>query len=96
MQSFYRSIIFNNVFRAVYYNPAKTVGGMFEADKFCLLGLLYATFVSLGSMSMYWWLEERPGWEWLADVLVIIWIGLGMSGMAWMKIWMEKPSFNAG
>ncbi|KIP04140.1 hypothetical protein PHLGIDRAFT_93906 [Phlebiopsis gigantea 11061_1 CR5-6] len=67
---------------------------MLEADTFCLMGVLYATFISLGSMSMYWFFEVRAGWEWLADSLVILWIGLGMSAMAWMKVWMGKPSFN--
>ena len=81
---------------AVYFNPAKTVGAMIEADTFCLMGVLYATFVSLGSMSMYWFFEVQPGWEWLADSLVILWVGLGMSAMAWMKQWMGKPSFNTG
>ncbi|KAI0338288.1 hypothetical protein BDW22DRAFT_1363174 [Trametopsis cervina] len=79
---------------AVYFNPAKTIGGMFEADIYCLIGLLYAAFISLGSVSMYWFFEVRAGWEWLADCLVILWIGLGMSGMAYMKMWMAKPTFN--
>lgn len=45
---------------------------------------------------MFWWLDVKPGWEWLADVIAIIWIGLGMTVVAWMKIWMAKPSFNTG
>lgn len=81
---------------AVYFNPAKTIGGMLEADVYCLIGLLYATFVSLCSMSMYWFFEVKPGWEWLADTLVILWVGVGMSGMAYMKMWMARPSFNTG
>ena len=80
----------------MYFNPAKTVGAMFEADAFCMMGVLYATFISLGSMSMYWFFEVQPGWEWLADSLVILWIGLGMSSMAYMKMWMDKPTFNTG
>ncbi|KAK7692161.1 hypothetical protein QCA50_003780 [Cerrena zonata] len=79
---------------AVYFNPAKTVGGMLEADTFCLMGLLYAAFVSLSSMGMFWFFEVRSGWEWLADSLVILWIGLGMSAVAWTKLWMAKPAFN--
>ncbi|KDQ55716.1 hypothetical protein JAAARDRAFT_327588 [Jaapia argillacea MUCL 33604] len=79
---------------AVYFNPAKTVGAMIEADGFCLMGLLFAAFVSLSSMSMFWWLEVKEGWEWLADVLVIVWIGVSMSTVAWMKLRMAKPSFN--
>ncbi|KAH9893586.1 Fusaric acid resistance protein-like-domain-containing protein [Cubamyces lactineus] len=79
---------------AVYFNPAKTLGGMIEADVFCLMGLLFATVVSLSSMSVYWFFELQPGWEWLADSLVILMIGLGMSMVAWMKVWMAKPTFN--
>ncbi|TFK90654.1 hypothetical protein K466DRAFT_484360 [Polyporus arcularius HHB13444] len=79
---------------AVYFNPAKTLGGMVEADVFCLMGLVFASLVSLSSMTVYWFFELQPGWEWLADVLVLLMIGLGMSVVAWMKVWMAKPSFN--
>ena len=75
---------------AVYFNPAKTIGAMVEADLFCLLGLFYSSLVCLVSMSMYWWLELKPGWEWLADVVAVAWIGLSMSGVAWMKVWMVR------
>ncbi|THH14901.1 hypothetical protein EW146_g5493 [Bondarzewia mesenterica] len=79
---------------AVYFNPAKTIGGMVEADRYCLMGLAFAAFISLGSMNMYWWFEVKHGWEWLADILAILWIGVGMTFMAWMKLWMAKPTFN--
>jgi hypothetical protein len=72
----------------VYFNPAKTAGAMIEADLFCLMGLVYSAFVCGISMSMYWWLELKPGFEWLGDVLAILWIGLSMSLVAWMKVWM--------
>ena len=70
----------------MYFNPAKTVGAMLEADLFCFLGLLYAAVVCLGAMSMFWWLEVKPGWEWMADVVVLVWIGLSIGVMAWMKV----------
>lgn len=79
---------------AVYFNPAKTNGGMIEADVFCLVGLLYSAFVCLSSMSLFWWLELQPGWEWLGDLVAIVWIGVSMSGVAWAKVWMASPSFN--
>ena len=69
---------------------------MFEADIFCLFGLAWASFVCLGSMSMFWWLDVQPGWEWLADALVLLWVGLSMTAVAFMKVWMNKPSFNTG
>jgi hypothetical protein len=73
---------------AVYFNPAKTNGGMIEADIFCLIGLVYSAFVCLSSMSLFWWLELQPGWEWLGDLVAIVWIGVSMSVIAWAKIWM--------
>jgi hypothetical protein len=69
---------------------------MIEADIYCVVGLVYTALVCICSMSMFWWLEVKPGWEWLADVLVIFWIGISVSGVAWMKVWMAKPSFNTG
>ena len=69
---------------------------MLEADLFCLYGLAWASFISLGSMGMFWWIDVKPGWEWLADVTVITWIGLGMTAVAFMKVWMAKPTFNTG
>jgi hypothetical protein len=75
---------------AVYFNPAKTVGAMVEADLFCLFGVVYAAVVCLVSMSMFWFLEVRPGWEWLADFVAIAWIGLSMSLLAWLKVWMVR------
>lgn len=81
---------------AVYYNPAKTIGGMMEADSYCSIAFLYAAFVCLGSMSMFWSLEVLPGWEWLGDALVILWVGISMWGLTWMKVWMAKPTFNSG
>ncbi|KAG0696971.1 Fusaric acid resistance protein-like-domain-containing protein [Suillus ampliporus] len=80
---------------SIYYNPAKTMGGMTEADSYCSFGILYSAFICLGSMSMYWSLEVIPGWEWLADTLVILWVGIGMWGITWMKVWMAKPTFNS-
>ena len=69
---------------------------MFEADLYCSMGLLFAATVSLSSMAVYWFFQVQPGLEWLADILVLLWIGAGMSLVAWMKVWMEKPTFNTG
>ncbi|KAH9991812.1 Fusaric acid resistance protein-like-domain-containing protein [Russula vinacea] len=80
----------------VYYNPAKTLGGMVEANIYCLMGLAFASYISLGSMYTYRALEPHAGWEWLADVLALIWIGVGMSLVAWFKLWIAKPTFNPG
>lgn len=80
---------------AVYYNPAKTIGGMIEADTFCFIGWLYSAFVCLSGMSLFWWLDVQPGWDGVADCIPILWVGLSMWGLSWMKVWMEKPTFNS-
>jgi hypothetical protein len=69
---------------------------MIEADIYCVMGLGFASFISLGSMYTYWALEPHAGWEWLADALALIWIGVGMSMVAWFKLWIAKPTFNPG
>lgn len=69
---------------------------MFEADKYCLLGVLFAGFISLSSMSTYWSLEEYEGLDWLADTLALLLIGIGICALAWTKSWMKRPSFNTG
>ena len=69
---------------------------MFEADRYCLLGVLFAGFISLSSMSTYWSLEEHEGLDWLADTLALLLIGCGMCVLAWTKSWMNRPSFNTG
>ncbi|KAF9038642.1 Fusaric acid resistance protein-like-domain-containing protein [Panaeolus papilionaceus] len=79
---------------AVYFHPAKTVGSMIEADIFCIFGIFYAAIICLVSMSMFWWFELKPGWETTGDVVVIFWIGVSMAILAWLKVWMDNPSFN--
>src|SRR5215475_7898913 len=81
---------------AVYFHPARTIGGMVEADIFCFMGLLFSAFVCLSGMALFWWLDVKHGWEWLANLIVILWVGLSVFVVAWSKVWMAKPSFNAG
>ncbi|CAE6366554.1 unnamed protein product [Rhizoctonia solani] len=80
---------------AVYYNPAKTIGGMIEADMFCLVGAAFASFASLMATDSFWFFEVQPGWEWLADLLVLAWLGLAMTLIAWSKLWVGKPTFGS-
>jgi hypothetical protein len=61
---------------------------MVEADTYCLMGLFFAAFVSLSSMGGFWFFERQDGYEWLADSIVIFWVGVSMSFVAWMKQWM--------
>lgn len=72
----------------MYFNPAKSVGAMIEADLFCVFGLLYSAAVCLASTLIFRWIDLKPGWDGVGDFLVIAWIGVAMSGLAWMKVWM--------
>ncbi|KAG9096669.1 hypothetical protein FRC06_008439 [Ceratobasidium sp. 370] len=79
----------------VYYNPAKTIGAMAEADLFCLVGAAFASFASLVATGSFWYFELQPGWEWLADALVLSWLALAMMVIAWSKLWVGKPTFGS-
>lgn len=81
---------------SVYYNPAMTMGGMLEADRYCLLGAVYSSIVCLVSMGLFWLLEDQPGLEFWADTSVFFTVGIAMTLVAWAKLRMERPSFNAG
>lgn len=61
---------------------------MIEADFFCAFGLLYSAVVCLVSMLIFRWMDAKPGLEGMGEFLVIAWIGLTMSVLAWMKVWM--------
>ena len=70
----------------VYFNPAKSLGAMQEADVYCLVAAIFSAFVALASMDTFWFFEIQPGWEWLADALTFIWIAAAMSTVAWVKV----------
>lgn len=36
------------------------------------------------------------GYEILADIVGVLWIGLGVSILAWAKVYMASPSFGTG
>ncbi|KAG8758649.1 hypothetical protein FRC14_007704 [Serendipita sp. 396] len=78
----------------VYYNPAKTTGGMFEADVFCLMGVFFALFITCASILSSWIIDNHPLLEWLGDLTILTWIGIAITVISWMKVWINKASFN--
>ena len=74
----------------------KTIGAMIEADMFCLVGAVFASFASLVATQSFWFFEIQPGWKWLADSLVLSWLALAMMVIAWSKLWVGKPTFGSG
>jgi hypothetical protein len=81
-------------YRSVYFNPAKTAGAMFEADLFCLIGVLFSAVISLSSSFSIRLFEDDPDYQWIGDCLGFIWVAAAMSIIAWAKVWVNKPSFN--
>ncbi|KZO95671.1 hypothetical protein CALVIDRAFT_482456 [Calocera viscosa TUFC12733] len=79
---------------AVYFNPAKTLGAMVEADIFCITASVFTAVCSLLAMGNFWLFELQPGWQWLADAFLLLWLGSVMSFIAFAKLWMNKASFN--
>ena len=59
---------------------------MQEADIYCIMAALFAGFVASASMDTFWFFEIQPGWEWLADLLTFIWIGVAVAIIIWVKV----------
>ncbi|GAA5896763.1 hypothetical protein JCM6882_005029 [Rhodosporidiobolus microsporus] len=79
---------------AVYFMPARSIGGMLEADAFLLVGVTYAAFLSCGSMGMMV-LFERLDLLRLGHAFVLIfWLGCGYGLVAYVKVVMGKPSLS--
>ena len=67
---------------------------MFEADLFCLIGVLFSAVISLSSSFSIRSFEDDPDYHWIGDCLVFIWVAGAMTIVAWAKVWVNKPSFN--
>ncbi|KAK4700985.1 hypothetical protein P7C70_g5252, partial [Phenoliferia sp. Uapishka_3] len=79
---------------AVYFNPAKTIGAMFEADLFMVIGLCYAAFLCCGSMAMTVLMNDF-GHHQLGHIIVLIfWLGGGFGLLAFVKVKVNKPTFT--
>ncbi|CAG8441266.1 7037_t:CDS:2 [Funneliformis mosseae] len=80
---------------AVFYNPAKTVGGIYEAVIFALIGGLYGSLVGIGSMACAVWFNDQ-GYNTLGHIVTIVfWCGGSMFIVAFLKAKLNKPTFNS-
>lgn len=78
---------------AVYYNPAKSIGGMIESDLFCLFVSLFSSLVSLAAVGTLK-AADAAGSE-LGDwAALFFWMGGACAVLAWVKNWLGKPSFG--
>ena len=77
----------------MYYNPEKTIGGMFEADLYCLVAWLYSALMSLSGLSLFWWLDVKPGLALVTDFELILWVGLTIWGFR-LPSFLLRPEKN--
>jgi hypothetical protein len=80
---------------ATYFNPARTMGSLTEANCFMLWAAFYSLFVCFGSMATAVVLNNDD-LEWLSHTVVLIfWLG-GSSGFAaYMKSSVGRPTFGS-
>lgn len=83
---------------SVYYNPAKSLGTMLEADIFCFIVAAIAAFVSLAAVGTLRMADtfnkswDRDFGDWTA---LFFWFGGTLSVLAWLKVRLGKQSFNS-
>ncbi|KAJ9103734.1 hypothetical protein QFC21_002194 [Naganishia friedmannii] len=86
----------------VYFHPGRSMGSMFLASKYCIILALLAALFSLASIFTlqlfdHFFPEEGTFGFQAGDVTVLVlWIGSSMAGLAWLKQWVNNPSFNTG
>ncbi|KAJ9091755.1 hypothetical protein QFC19_008965 [Naganishia cerealis] len=82
------------------FHPGRSIGSMFLASKYCIVLALLAALFSLASIftlqlfDHFFPKEGTWGFQ-VGDVTVLVlWIGSSMAGLAWLKQWVNNPSFN--
>jgi hypothetical protein len=83
---------------SVYYNPAKSLGTMLEADVYCLVVATIAAVVSLAAVGTLK-AADSVGTSWGRDcgdwTALLFWFGGSLSVLAWLKVRLGKQSFNS-
>ncbi|GFZ50881.1 hypothetical protein JCM24511_08639 [Saitozyma sp. JCM 24511] len=89
----------------VYFHPAKSAGTMLLADRFCFLLAAFSTGICLLSMGTVEFFDafspsHGSSWDWISEagdwIVCGLWVGGSMGFLAWAKVWVNNPSFNAG
>jgi hypothetical protein len=89
----------------VQFNPAKTIGNMTLALRFCFLlalGSAGVSLLSMGTVKVFDHFSPSGGTKWdltseVGDwVVCVFYIGGTMGTLAWLKLWVANPSFNSG
>jgi hypothetical protein len=84
------------------FHPARSAGGMILASKYCMiLASLAAFFCGLSILTQAAFDTYIPSTDvWVFEfgdmVVLFVWVLLAMGGLAWLKQWVNNPSFNTG
>lgn len=69
---------------------------MYEAVMFSLIGGLFGSLISIGSMASAVWFDNN-GLDVMGRIIgVVVWCGGSMFIVAFLKAKLNKPSFNSG
>ncbi|KAF0395344.1 Fusaric acid resistance protein-like-domain-containing protein [Gigaspora margarita] len=80
---------------SVFFDPAKTYGGIYEAVFFAIIGGIFGMSISLGSMLCAVWFNEHD-MNILGHIMsVVFWCGGAMFIVAFSKAKLNKPSFSS-
>ena len=84
------------------FHPGRSIGSMILASKYCVILATLAALTCLGAIATlatfdrFFPDEDTLGFE-AGDLIVcVFWIGGSMGGLAWLKQWVNNPSFNTG
>ncbi|OGM42656.1 hypothetical protein ABOM_008427 [Aspergillus bombycis] len=78
----------------VYFHPARSKGSMYKALICAALAFIYAAFISLTSMYVTIYFNQRRMIELGHALVLIIFVGLGFGFLAWTKQKMSDPLVN--
>jgi hypothetical protein len=83
------------------FHPARSMGSMVLATKFCVILATGAALLSLLSIGTELFFDsvfktDSIGSKMGNWVVCFVWIGGGIGCLAWLKQWVNNPSFNTG
>lgn len=87
------------------FNPAKTLGNMTLALRYCLflvIGSSLVCFSAMATLELFDHFSPSQGsrWDWISElgdwIVCVVWVGGSLGGLAWLKLWVGNPSFNSG
>ncbi|GJN88427.1 hypothetical protein Rhopal_001393-T1 [Rhodotorula paludigena] len=79
---------------AVYFMPARTQGGMIEANLFVVVGAAYAVFLTCGSMAFAVLFERLDALRLGHAFVLLLWLGGGYALLAYVKVVFNKPTLS--